>query len=50
MHVCEGVEEQEGPLLSGCLLNEGHRLGRQLGGEVLKNHRLLHHLSNMKDY
>jgi hypothetical protein len=44
MHVCEGVEEQEGPLLSGCLLYDGHRLGRQLGGKVLKYHRLLHDL------
>ncbi len=42
--VGEGVEEKEGALVPGCHLQERHRLGRQLGGQLLKNHWLLHHL------
>ncbi len=40
----EGVEEKEGALIPGCHLQECHRLGRQLGGQLFKNHWLLHHL------
>jgi hypothetical protein len=42
--VGEGVEEKEGALVLGCHLQECHRLGRQLGGQLFKNHWLLHHL------
>ncbi len=40
----EGVEEEVGALVPGRRLQERHRLGRQLGGQLFKNHWLLHHL------
>ena len=49
MDVGKGVQEQEGPLLSRGPCNEGHRLGGQLGGQVLQHHRLLHHLHTVQE-